>query len=129
MPVGTHATRIESPDTAPGFPDVHYTLNGFTGGMELKCNPFPVGEYAFSGNKHGLRKSQKDWIRDEIEAGGRVILVLQAYVLIYFLDGHHYAALEDMKTTEVEKKAVLTWARNGACDTRALGILMMGGKS
>ena len=37
LPLG-HYSRIESPDTAPGFPDVHYEIEFHSGTFELKCN-------------------------------------------------------------------------------------------
>lgn len=77
LPVAGHYTRIEAHDTAPGFPDVHYTLDGSSGTIELKSAAKPGAKYPFSG-KSGLRANQRRWIADEVDgAMGRVFLALQ----------------------------------------------------
>ena len=75
LPVKGNYSRIESPDTAPGFPDVHYTYAGCTGTLELKYArhvdpPFPNYET-------GLHRSQLKWIREETEAGGTVWIIAE----------------------------------------------------
>lgn len=75
LPEG-HYSRIESPDTAPGFPDVHYTLPGkSTGTLELKYarhrNP------PFPNEDAGLHRSQLRWIRDELACGGTVWIIAE----------------------------------------------------
>jgi hypothetical protein len=69
LPLGNYS-RIESPDTSPGFPDAYYTTEGHSGTIELKyarhkSPPFPNDET-------GLRKSQLRWIREEVRNGGAV---------------------------------------------------------
>lgn len=108
LPVGTHYSRIESHDTAPGFPDVILTLKGKTLGMELKCQEFPTGECPFD-EKNGLRRSQRMWIRDELEAGGKVILVLQHRQMIYFLEGHYFNELEHLDIGMIARRASVIW--------------------
>jgi hypothetical protein len=121
MPVGTHFSRIESLDTAPGFPDVHYTLKGMTGSMELKCQEFPTGEFPF---KDELRKSQKEWIADELAAGGKVILVLQCRQMIYFLDGLYANQLDSMTELDCNERAVVLWTKGVSCNVTALAEFM-----
>lgn len=124
MPVGGHYTRIESNETAPGFPDVHYTLKGVTGGMELKCNPFPIGDYPFAGEKHGLRKSQRIWIRDEVECGGKVILALQARHHVYFVDGSYWDDIGSWTIKDLQEKADIIWERDGNINIAGLAGMM-----
>jgi hypothetical protein len=121
MPVGAHYSRIEAPETAPGFPDVHYTLQGCTGSMELKCNEFPTGHYPF---KEALRKGQKEWIKDELAAGGKVILVLQLRQNIYFLDGHLFSQLDSMTELQVNENASVIWEKGVKCDVTMLAEVM-----
>lgn len=124
MPVGSHFSRIESHDTCPGFPDVDYTYQQKSGTIELKCNPFPVGDFPFQGEKHGLRKAQHLWIRDELTAGGRVILCLQAEETIFFLEGKYHDMLDSMNLERLTKAASLIWTRKGRNDTHQLAGLL-----
>lgn len=112
MPVGIHLSRIEAPETSPGFPDVHYTIDGISGTMELKCQLNPVGGYPFKGTQKGLRTSQRTWIREELISGGRVLLVLQAFQMIYFVPGRFYKALDHFTIADIERSANLIWKRD-----------------
>ena len=114
MPVGGHYSRIESHDTAPGFPDVHWTLEGKTGGFELKYARMPTAAYPFRGEKLGLRKTQHIWIRDELEAGGRVLLALQVFANIYFLEGRLHKAVDDMTLEKLRENSSLVWTPDRA---------------
>lgn len=104
LPPEGHYSRVESHDTAKGFPDVHYTLNGSTGAIELKSNDRTRAKYPFRG-KYGLRKSQLDWIAEEVKAGGKVILALQCGKEVFLIDDSngvysddlHLMMLEDVK--------------------------------
>lgn len=93
LPIG-HYSRIEAPDTAPGFPDVHYCFEGNTGTMELKYArhvdpPFPDEDT-------GLHRSQITWIRQQIKNKGQVWIVAEIanknIDIILCIDGA-YAAL------------------------------------
>lgn len=121
MPVGSHYSRIES-ETSPGFPDVHYTIQGHSGTLELKSEPEPSGSYPF---KKSFRKSQKDWIKSELEAGGHITLVLQHRKDIYFLSGWLYKQLEQMTIKEIANKADLIWMEDSPISpVGLLGVLM-----
>ena len=122
--MGGHYSRIESNDTCPGFPDVHYTYQGQTGGMELKSHPFPNSLYPFAGEKFGLRKSQRIWIRDELAVGGKVILVLQTRQNIYFVDGSYYEDIERWKIEDLSKTSEVIWV-NHSCSTPLLAQFML----
>ena len=81
-------SRVESPDTSPGFPDVHYQLvSGITGTIELKFAHHPEAEIPFKGEKDGLHKSQRIWIRDNIRCGGRVHIIAEVTPLIFIIPG------------------------------------------
>lgn len=124
MPAGGHYSRIESNETCPGFPDVQYTLEGQTGGMELKCNQFPTNEFPFAGEKHGLRRSQKIWIKDELIAGGKVILVLQAREMVYFVEGFYCDHIEKWNEADLLKNCSLVWDRKLSANVEALANFM-----
>jgi len=124
MPPGIHYSRIESLETAPGFPDVHYTLKGKSGTLELKCQPLPT-RCPFSEEKRGLRKTQRIWIRDELAAGGRVILVLQAKDDIFFLPGKYYAELDHLTVSEIAIRASLIWVVGAALQSGSLSEILM----
>jgi hypothetical protein len=125
LPAGIHYSRIESLDTAPGFPDVHYTLQGQSGTMELKHAELHVQPFGHL-FKDALRKSQKDWIEAELEAGGRVILVLQGGKTVYFLNGKFFRQLDFMTIEELIDAADLYWSTAGPCRPPDLEKLLLG---
>lgn len=86
LPTG-HYSRIESPDTAPGFPDVHYQV-GETGcgTIELKANHRPA-KVPFPDEEKGLHKSQLKWIRSNILCGGIVWIIAETPGAIYIIHG------------------------------------------
>jgi len=86
LPLG-HYSRIETGDTAPGFPDVYCrfsTENAVT--LELKHARRPRDQIPFT-EKRGIRKSQVIWIREELRHGGPVWLVLEVAPLVLVLWG------------------------------------------
>lgn len=92
LPAGCHATRIEN-SIGSGFPDVHYTYLETTGTIELKsADRLPM-------KKAGLRKSQIDWIKEEVEAGGLVWILVEYKDKVYIINGM-YAELVNHKTEE-----------------------------
>lgn len=114
LPQDGHFTRIESHDTAPGFPDVHYTLDGKSGTIELKDAKCPGAKYPFRG-KSGLRKSQITWMEQEIDmAQGRVLLALQCGDRVYLLKADlYYDELHRMTEEQIFRVATVKW-RKGA---------------
>lgn len=98
LPIKGHYSRIES-DTCPGFPDIHYSLYGFSGSIELKSStkaPF--------GNK-GLRKSQIDWIAEEDISNGTVWIIAEVVTkggsLIFLINGNIY--FEEFNSMNMER--------------------------
>lgn len=109
LPEG-HYSRIESPDTAPGFPDVKFQLlnnwnRSCTGTLELKScrenNPFTQGKKLFRTENEGLHKSQRIWIRNEIRHGGIVFIVAEVPPLVFFLDGDYYNKFNGSTATDL----------------------------
>jgi hypothetical protein len=122
---GVHYSRIESLETSPGFPDVHYTINGVSGTIELKCQPRPSGSYPFAGVKKGLRRTQRTWISEELLAGGKVLLILQAKATIFFVRGHFWRSLDHFTLDDISDISELIWTRGGEHDSLALLDLLM----
>jgi len=86
LPTG-HYSRIESPDTAPGFPDVHYQIaKGKCGTLELKCNMRPA-KVPFPNEEKGLHRSQLKWIRSNLVCGGIVWIIAETPGVIYIVHG------------------------------------------
>jgi hypothetical protein len=111
LPKEGHYTRIESHDTAAGFPDVHYTLYGNSGTIELKDAKRPGAKYPFS-RESGLRSNQLRWIGDEIKADGQVSLALQCGDRIYLLRADcYYYDLRRMTEEEIARVARVQWKK------------------
>ena len=95
LPVKGHYSRIESPDTAPGHPDVTYSIFVDTpitdwcehGTIELKHSN--AEEIPFPNEDKGLHKSQLKWIRDEVRVHGTVWIFAQIGTVILCIEGKH----------------------------------------
>ncbi len=86
LPLG-HYSRIESPDTAPGFPDVHYQVGkDGCGTLELKATDRKA-KVPFRDEEKGLHRSQLKWIRDNINEGGIVWIIAETPGVIYIIHG------------------------------------------
>ncbi len=101
LPIG-HYARIESPDTAPGFPDVFFTVGqdprrsrrdtpptpgkAGCGTIELKATDRSM-RVPFPDEEKGLHTSQLRWIRDEVAAGGVVLIIAETPGIIYIIHG------------------------------------------
>ena len=129
LPKDGHYTRVESPDTAPGYPDVHYTLNGYSGTIELKDAKRPGAKCPFSGQS-GLRKSQINWMTWECDAGGRVFLALQCGDRVYILKADlYFDELHWMTEEQIARVATLEWKkgkREEVPDSNLLGSVLEG---
>lgn len=110
LPTGIHYSRIES-ETSPGFPDVHFTLEGVTGAIELKSTKRPNAKYPFSG-KDGLRKTQLDWIKEELDAGGWILLCLECGGMVHLLQAKmYYDELPRMTKEDILRVSYINWIR------------------
>lgn len=111
LPKEGHYTRLESHDTATGFPDVHYTLNGNSGTIELKDTKRPGAKHPFKGQS-GLRKSQITWMTAQCDAGGIVFLALQCGDRVYLLKADlYFDELHRMTEEQIGRVAVVQWTK------------------
>lgn len=102
LPPGIHATRIENGVSA-GFPDVHYTYQGKTGTLELKFlrkKKLPFGD-------DGLNKDQRIWIRDEVDAGGKVWIIADCGDFINIVPGSKAKVFNDFEAEEMTSASSL----------------------
>ena len=114
LPVG-HYSRIESPDTAPGFPDVHFSVTkdgvSTSGTLELKATdrnlrvPFPDEE-------KGLHKSQLKWIRENIKQGGIVWIIAETTEGIFLIHGKNAAKFNGARYEDLFDIGWETMSRN-----------------
>jgi hypothetical protein len=112
LPKEGHYSRVESHDTSAGFPDVHYTISGNTGAIELKDAKRPGSKYPFSGPS-GLRKSQITWMTWECDAGGCVFLALQCGDRVYILKADlYFDELHRMTEEQISRVAILRWVKD-----------------
>ena len=86
LPNGSYS-RIESANTSPGFPDVHYQIKpDFTGTIELKYQGRNL-KVPFTDSKKGLRDSQRKWISNNLKYGGTVWIIAETIPDIYVIHG------------------------------------------
>lgn len=114
LPPGIHVSRIEAGqgEVESGFPDVFYTYrheNGIshTGTIELKFlrkKNLPFGD-------DGLRKSQKIWIRDEIEAGGTVWIIADIGKTINLVRGKYWKEFNEWDAIEFEQSSTVIFPK------------------
>ncbi len=110
LPIG-HYSRIESPDTAVGFPDVHYQIGfGVTGTIELKYSD--GGKRPFPNQKTGLHRSQLKWIRDNIERWGYVWIIAEVPPCIYVINGTDAEHFNGATCKELHGLAICTLYRD-----------------
>ena len=86
LPLGQYS-RIETGDTAPGFPDVHCQLGpGVSPTLELKVAKHPGARIPFT-KKHGMRRSQITWARENIRNGGNHWILAEIGKKVYIVAG------------------------------------------
>lgn len=111
LPKEGHYSRIESGDTAAGFPDIFYTLNGNSGTIELKDAKRPGAKYPFKGES-GLRRSQITWMTQQCDVGGRVLLALQCGDRVYLLKADlYFDELHRMTEDDIARVATVKWPK------------------
>ena len=92
LPAGQYS-RIESPDTSPGIPDVFYQARlptrDATGFLELKFSRTPEARIPFKNREDGLHLSQEIWLRENWQAGGHSMIVAQVGKQVLFIGPHH----------------------------------------
>jgi len=123
LPAKGHYSRIES-ETAQGFPDVHYTLNGQSGTIELKHaqkSGYKPESKPFFGKDQGLRRSQMIWMAEEDAANGRVWICAQVDDKVFLLDGNVYASdFNELTLADLERISDVSWIRGKDYPTKLL---------
>ena len=124
LPLG-HYSRIESPETAPGFPDVAFTVEGTTGSIELKATD-RRSRVPFADEEKGLHISQKRWIRDEVQAGGIVWIIAETPGVIYIVHGKDAAQFNGATHEELIEMA---WNTINRDDPKGAATILHGALS
>lgn len=89
LPLGRY-DRIESTDTALGFPDVDYCLSkGLSGNLELKDARFPQRRPPFKNEEDGLHGTQLHWMRENNKFGGVCWIVARVRPRIFWIHARH----------------------------------------
>lgn len=113
LPLGQYS-RIESGDTAPGFPDVHCQLGpGISPTLELKFARHPDREIPFS-KVSGMRRSQIIWIRENMRSGGVVWIIAEVTPEIFIIGGQYAGIINGSTIDQLHEMAekVLQSKRN-----------------
>jgi hypothetical protein len=120
LPLGQYS-RIESPDTAPGFPDVHFQVGKYgCGTIELKATDRAL-RVPFPNEEKGLHTSQLKWIRDNVNEGGIVWIIAETPGVIYIIHGKDAAKFNGARHHDLIDMAWETMSRDNP--TQAVGIL------
>ena len=115
LPLG-HYSRIESPDTAPGFPDVDYAIPEenplledyvHTGKIELKHSRRVDVGIPFRNDRDGLHKSQQIWIRDHVRANGVVWIFAEVGNEVFCIPGKHAGSFNGCPVHEMREELAL----------------------
>ena len=116
LPRGQY-TRIESGDTGPGFPDVHYQIRpGVSGTIELKDARHPRSARPFT-DEHGIRPSQIRWITDNLQCGGTVWIFARVGSRTFMIPGFYCRAINNASTSDLEAMSVAVLPARGGEST------------
>jgi len=112
LPRGQYS-RIESGDTAPGFPDVHYQLHApdVAGTIELKHSKHLSG-IPFRNADEGIHLSQEIWIKENIANGGICWVAARVRHTLFWIPGSQ----ADM----INGRADLLWISTWQMDLRKI---------
>lgn len=111
LPLGQYS-RIESPDTAPGFPDVQYQVGKEgCGTLELKATDRAL-RVPFPDEEKGLHKSQLRWIKANVNEGGIVWIIAETPGVIYIVHGKDAAKFNGATHEDLIEMAWETISRN-----------------
>lgn len=119
--------RIESPETALGFPDVDYTISGgYSGKLELKDARFPGRRPPFRNDKDGLHASQIHWILEHMKVSGVCWIVARVSPRVYWIHGKKAARFNGCKDLRVISTYVLEGHFIRPKDVKMIGQMMRG---
>ena len=120
LPLGQYS-RIESPDTAPGFPDVHYQVGkDGCGTLELKATD-RASRVPFPDEEKGLHKTQLRWIKKNVEEGGIVWIIAETPGVIYILHGKDAAKINGATHERLINMSWNTMSRN---DSKGAALML-----
>lgn len=116
LPLGQYS-RIESPDTAAGYPDVDglTRINGkpFAFKFELKFSHCPHSDKPFNDDT-GIRKSQRKWIRDATRYSPYIWVVAEVGETVFFIPGRFVDDINDASDYKLTLWADLVLPRHDA---------------
>lgn len=104
LPIG-HYSRVESPDTSPGFPDVDYVVDGRPGKIELK-HARGKTKPPFKNEDDGIHKSQRIWIREHVRNGGTVWIFAEIKDQVYIIPGRCAAKINGNSISWLDELSV-----------------------
>lgn len=120
LPLGQYS-RIESPDTAPGFPDVFFQVHDAQapqhvphigcGTIELKATDRSL-RVPFPDEEKGLHKSQLRWIKANVAEGGIVWIIAETPGVIYIVHGKDAANFNGATHEDLIEMAWETMSRS-----------------
>lgn len=129
LPLGQYS-RIESGDTSPGFPDVHCQLApGVSPTLELKCAKHPGARIPFT-KKHGMRRSQIKWIRENVRNGGTCWIIAEVSPKVYIIEGKYANQINGHPEEDLEAIAYVVISRkNNKRAAKVLNAILLGEKT
>jgi hypothetical protein len=109
LPPG-HYSRVESPETSPGIPDVFYQIPAAQGWIELKFDRSEgTATYPFNSDDKGLHVSQRAWMRDYLVAGGKNLWICaESNRVICFLPGMSFGCFNQWSWQHILDNSKLT---------------------
>jgi hypothetical protein len=123
LPRGRYS-RIESPDTAPGFPDVNYRIAKAEGNIELKDARSKNPTIPFPNEDKGLHRSQLNWISDQVFFNGIVWVVARVGPQVFWVSGIHAGAFNG--ATMKRLKFLASYVHEDKPDVRKLKRMLEG---
>jgi hypothetical protein len=125
LPRGQY-TRIETGDTGPGFPDVHFQISpGVSGTIELKDARYPKAAIPFT-DEHGIRPSQIRWIGDNLKCGGTVWIMARVGEDIYMISGLFCAVINNSTVEQLATMSVVVVKPRSPTTTRLMNKILSG---
>lgn len=125
LPQG-HYTRIESPDTSPGVPDVNYIVGGTEGWIELKEARHAKSEVPFPTEETGLHRTQIIWIEEHVTYEGRVWIAARIDRQILWIPGKYARAFNGAPRHRLDFFSALTIDQEKSVEVGRLSKLLRG---
>lgn len=123
LPQG-HYSRVESPDTSPGIPDVNYRIMSAEGWIELKDTRTRTPTVPFPNEDKGLRRSQLIWIPEHVSFGAIVWIAARVHEDIYWIPGKYAGAFNG--ATMKRLGALAHYVQGSKGDVRKLKRMLEG---